>query len=236
MRLPANGSSRCSSSMRRHQPQVCFAERLGLVVQAHRLMPTSRPGASREARACGRSSSCARRSALVSAHSGKSFSSASWPILACSALRSTSGSLGTGAPPNTSAARSQQLSSPVADLVRCTSYFCDDLGNRLVASDSVQRHLGLEHRCVVATVSLAHALCSCHAGLCPRPLEQPIHLSPCSDLRGHFEIEHAPDWLRPLRCCTERISERRASGVGYRWSQNSGSEIQGRGKSWLSSE
>jgi len=43
--------------------------------------------------------------ALVSAPSKKSFSSASWPILACSAFRSTGGCAGVDDPPNTSAAR-----------------------------------------------------------------------------------------------------------------------------------
>lgn len=46
--------------------------------------------------------------ALLSAPYKKPFSKVSWPILACSSLRYTTGAVGAGAEPNTSAARSSK--------------------------------------------------------------------------------------------------------------------------------
>src|ERR1700685_3218012 len=62
--------------------------------------------------------------ALMSAPSKKSFSNASWPILACSALRSTVGSSGRGSRPNTSAALASSWFFQSVIWLGCTSCCC----------------------------------------------------------------------------------------------------------------
>src|ERR1019366_1603215 len=107
MRLPANGSSRFSIVDAPHEPQIDIADGLGVVVH--------RPAADAHQFGLALHRQCVRAvdhflalssPALASASSKKSFSSVSCQILACSALRSTGGSLGAVAPLNTSPARS----------------------------------------------------------------------------------------------------------------------------------
>ena len=98
--------------------------------------------------------------ALLSAPAKKSFSSASSPILACSAFKSTAGAAaGLAAPePNTAGRALEQLALPVRDLVGVHIEQLRQLRQRLLALDGGQRHLRLEGRCVVPARSFAHGL------------------------------------------------------------------------------
>ena len=87
--------------------------------------------------------------AMVSARSKKSFSSANWPILACSGARSTGATTRLPAP-KTSAAPRKQLALPVQDLAGVHLVLLARLGHRLVVTQGGQGNLCLERRTVGA--------------------------------------------------------------------------------------
>ncbi len=92
MRLPANGCSRCNSSMRRISARSRWAHRLGVVV--HRAAADAQQlglALDRQFVVTVDHRFALSSPALLSAPSKKSFSSVNCPILACSALRSTGG-------------------------------------------------------------------------------------------------------------------------------------------------
>ncbi len=137
--------------------------------------------------------------ALVSAPDKKSFSKASWPILACSSFRSTGGGAADSAP-NTLAARSSNWFFQSLIWLGCTSCSLANSASVFSPSNGVQRHLGLEDRRVVPAGSLAHGP-SAFSGLEPEVMSQSFHLSPCSDFRGHLSYrshQHSPRTARDL--------------------------------------
>ncbi len=149
--------------------------------------------------------------ALVSAPDKKSFSKASWPILACSSFRST-GAGDADSPPNTLAARSSNWFFQSLIWFGCTSCNLANSASVFSPSNGVQGHLGLEDRRVVAAGSLAHGP-SAFPGIEPDGLSQSVHLSPCPDFRGHLSMRcasrlqrrHATPHRSSLRASTEEV-------------------------------
>lgn len=89
----------------------------------------------------------------------------------------------------------QQLAPPLGHLVGVNVVLLRDLGDRLVALDGVQGHLGLERRRVVATGSSAH-LSAPDLGLYPRPAEQLIHFAACSEIRNRLSARIGSNYPR----------------------------------------
>jgi hypothetical protein len=137
--------------------------------------------------------------ALMSAPSKKPFSSASSPILACSAFRSTGGVPFAGASPNTAARALEQLVLPVGDLVGVQIEPLGEFGQRLVAANGGQRNARLERRGVVTSGPSAHSVLR-FLGPPARSQEQIVHLSRCPDFRGHLfsQVDTEAMRLRPI--------------------------------------
>jgi hypothetical protein len=92
----------------------------------------------------------------------------------------------------------EQLVLPIHNLVGVHVVHLGQLGQRLVASNGVQGHLGLENRRVVAPRSLAHGH-PAFSGITPVRLVQSFHLSRCSDLRRHLSGARDDAGLRRKR-------------------------------------
>src|SRR5215212_775645 len=101
------------------------------------------------------------RPALLSAPDKKSFSRVSSPILACSVFTSIAGGGADATPPEPKQARGRlnQLALPGGDLARVHIVLLRQFGQRRLALDRGQRHLGLEGRGVGPACSLGH-VCS----------------------------------------------------------------------------
>src|SRR5271163_3019935 len=97
------------------------------------------------------------RPALPSAPDKKSFSSASSPILAWSAFKSTAGAAASFlSRPKTPGRPVEKLTAPLRDLVRMDIELLRQFGQRLLPLDRGQGYFRLERRRVVPASSLCH--------------------------------------------------------------------------------
>ena len=103
----------------------------------------------------------------------------------------------------------EQLALPVVDLVKVHVVQLGQFGQRLLPSNGVQGHLGLEDRRVISPRSLAHGS-FCFPRRRARSVSQSVHLSPCPDFRSHlYRLRSRAFWrqifeslahARDLRC------------------------------------
>ena len=119
--------------------------------------------------------------------SSESFSSASWPILACSPLRSIGGCPFVGVSPKTAAARSRSCTVlPVGDLVGVDVELLGELCQRLVAADGGERNSRLERLGMVTWGPSAHSLLRFLGPPARSAGAEFSHLSRCPDFRGRL--------------------------------------------------
>ena len=168
------------------------------------------------------------RPALPSAPAKKSFSSVSSPIFACSVFTSTAGAGSARRVRAKDARRSlQELRAPLRDLVGMHVELLSQLGQRPLALDGGQRHLGLESRAVVPARSSGHrALLALghHADVARMIHSTPLFRFPEPALRARVAIRRLAvsaattvvidsrpmsppaTWLRPASLCTSEAT------------------------------
>jgi len=96
----------------------------------------------------------------------------------------------------------QQLAAPRRDLVRVNVKLLRQLGQRPLALNGSQCHLGLEGRAVVPACSLRHMI-SCSAAMLTA-FRQKLHLAVCPDLLSHLSAPCKDD----IRVSHSRLSLR----------------------------